>query len=76
MDVDTLTNKRRESEKRFDEIMTKRKETEKIIADCDTELERLRGEYRAYTDLIDGLNDPATTIVAEADKKGERRGRK
>lgn len=74
MDVETLRIECESVSKLFDETKAKKETAESEITELDTELYRLQGEYRVYQKLIARLVtvDPATTIVAKEDKKGDK----
>lgn len=86
MNVETLKSKRAQSEEKFNSIQGLRDGCVKTMKEYDIELDRLRGEYRAYTELIEEATmfDPPATVVVEgelAEKKvtkgkGVKRGQK
>lgn len=72
MDVETLKGKRLATETQFNSISQQAMEHEKIAADLRTEMTQLKGEYRAYTNLINTLEAPSTdasTIYVEEERE-------
>ena len=71
MNLESLTQKRSAVETRFNELVEQKKQIEE-------ELLKLQGEYRALSNLIEGVEpqpEEANTIVAEPKKEKKKNGK-